>query len=377
MKRRPPLLVLLCVLLCACDAAPSYVAPLSVDAAAATASVANLAVGAANTAQAASYSTQQAQHIAATQQAQATVDTLSLTPAAATAVMLRATQDSIVARSTSDAQSTATERALGVVRVEATRGALSIAATQEVTRAQDATTAAAMFGYLKVCFGVLLLVCFAAFSVLAYTVTQHWADRRKIESMLHTTPTGLYLVYVTNGQVVSRAIDTPNTPLDALSTLGSSPRALVAPSRTVLVRDSGASEHRIVEWPSPERDLAQRTSDAAKLSDVLLLLSDSMDATRPSGVKVPRFDKLSHFKTRPAVWGKLTDRLVACGLAEKRVGKPPKGGTFLTGGYTLYTLSAALQSGRVKLRPTSTTSLGGSTSGAVLENSANVVNIVS
>jgi len=307
---------------------------------------------------------QSANLAAATLSAAATQASLAATPAAGTVVAMLATQHTITAQSTSDAMARATQAAINAEQVSATRSAISIAVTQEAQRQSDATTAQAMWNYLKVCFGVVLLLVFASAAVLAITLAQHGVDRRRVQSMLHSTPNGLYLVYVSGDRIVSRPVDALERQAEnqgatmlsgPIERAGSGPVAMETPSRALLVRDSAIdSPQRAIPWLDSAQQVTQRQQQATTLSDVLLLLRDAMDATRPSGTKVPRYDRLKHWKTRPADWGRVTNVLVRCGYAEKRSGPPPAGGTFITGGRSLYTLSAQLQSGALKLRPLST-----------------------
>lgn len=354
--------------LCACVTSPmigaygeSTLSALSIDAtgrAAATQAAHSMSTNAAagTLVAGATLSARDAMALATVQRA-ATLDALALTPAASTGVALQATNDSIHAQSTRDANTLSTLDAQRAIQLAATSNALAISSTEEVKRQQNATSAAAMFAYLPTCFAILLLIGAVVVLLAIVHLLEDKKSRHRVESMLHTTPSGTFIVVwdEPTRTLISR-------PIDAQLAAPAAPAHEHEHEQKLIAGPTYRAGSLVQVWPSTWGVEQDKENERARqtLADVLRLLDDAMTVSERGSNKIPRYDKMPNWATRPLDWKRITDRLVDCGYAIKRAGPPiahsdTGGGTYLTRGYTLYTLSAALRKGTIKMRRASQT----------------------
>lgn len=221
----------------------------------------------------------------------------------------------------------------------ATAAMANALATETIRRKQQETLVATASGAGT--FLLKLVLFFAGLLGLIWLGGVIGADieRRRNNAAYRETPLGpILLLSDGRGQIAAQLLSAPAAPLPA-------PEPAMpadAPPPTITVNHKGRPAATIVaDW--------RRPAASAEREAVAELLRAAIAVEGQTGVKIPRYTRLAGWETNPDGWKRQTDRLLLAGHVTKQPGRG--GGTFLTGGRTLYQLLAGVLDRSLSLAP--------------------------
>lgn len=258
-----------------------------------------------------------------------TQDVISRTAVAATAAA-QATAEAGATRAAGQAQAQATAAAWNAT--EQMAGALATETirreqqrTLVETAGQSATFVLKLIGIIVGLLGVIWLIGFIGVDLA----------RRQARAALQETALGPVLIITGPGGGVAGA------------------RLLTAPAAEVIENEPAPTAQPLRTIPrtvmGKDRPLVMPEPDDGSRTELVDLVRAAIAVEGEGSDRIPRYARMPDWATNPEGWKRLTDKLVMAGLVTKASGK--NGGTFLTGGRTLYQLLVGLQNHLLSIAP--------------------------